>query len=68
MSKKNKAQIFTLEMGGEQTKVFAKEYGVIRKDLLRILVLNLVYLAALLGLFVYNQKTDILQKWIVKWF
>jgi hypothetical protein len=55
-------------MGGEQTKVFAKEYAVIRKDLFRILVLNLAYLAALLGLFVYNQKTDILQQWIVKWF
>jgi hypothetical protein len=42
------------------------EYAIIRKDLLKVLILNAIYLALILGLYFADQKTGFLQHWFSK--
>jgi len=42
------------------------EYAIIRKDLVRVLILNAIYLAAILALYFTNQKTQYLEHWFSK--
>lgn len=42
------------------------EYKVIKHDLVRLFLLNLVYLAAVLFLYSYEQKTGFLSEWLSK--
>ena len=42
------------------------EYLIIRKDLMRVVALNVVYLAAILTLYFTDQKTQYLEHWFSK--
>ncbi len=42
------------------------EYQIIKFDLIKVLVLNVVYLAVILGLYFSNQKTQFLEHWFAK--
>lgn len=42
------------------------EYRIIKLDLIKVAVLNLVYLAAILGLYFINQKSGFLERWMGK--
>ena len=44
------------------------EYFVIRHDLLRVLILNVVYLVAILALYFTNLKSHYLEAWFSKLF
>jgi hypothetical protein len=48
--------------------VHSVEYGIIKKDLIKVLFLNLVYLAAVLALYYTNLKTHYLDNWFAKIF
>jgi len=39
------------------------EYAIIRKDLIKVLILNAVYLAALLALYFTDRRTQFLEHW-----
>jgi len=42
------------------------EYQIIRKDLIRVLMLNALYLIAILALYFSDQKTHYLEQWFSK--
>lgn len=42
------------------------EYRIIRKDLIKVLVLNAVYLALILALYFSDRKTHYLEHWFGK--
>lgn len=42
------------------------EYKIIKRDLIRLLILNCAYLAALLALYFSNQKTHFLENWFAR--
>jgi hypothetical protein len=42
------------------------EYQIIKHDLIKVVVLNLVYLAVLLALFFGNQHTHFVDNWFAK--
>ncbi len=42
------------------------EYRIIKFDLLKVGILNLVYLAAILALYFADQKSHFLQNWMAK--
>ncbi len=44
----------------------ALEYKIIKHDLIRVIILNLLYLAGVLFLYRYDQKTHFLQHWFAK--
>ena len=56
MSNKNRA-------GQYQALSKEAEYSIIKKDLVRVVILNLVYLAAVLVLFFANSKSHFLERW-----
>ena len=39
------------------------EYSIIRKDLIRVLTLNAIYLVAILALYFSDQRTHYLEAW-----
>lgn len=41
----------------------AEEYTVIKHDLVRLVLLNLLYLTVVLAVYFYNQKTHFLEAW-----
>lgn len=42
------------------------EYRIIKFDLVKVLILNLVYLGAILALYFADQKSHFLQNWMAK--
>lgn len=44
----------------------AAEHIIIKHDLLKVIVLNIIYLAGLLALFFANQKSHFLETWFTK--
>ena len=42
------------------------EYRVIKLDLIKVLILNAVYLAAILALYYGNRQTGVLDNWFAK--
>jgi hypothetical protein len=42
------------------------EYRIIKFDLVKVVILNLVYLAIILGLYYGNQKSGFLDHWFAK--
>jgi len=42
------------------------EYGIIRFDLVKVLVLNIIYLGVILGLYYTNKHTGLVDKWFAK--
>ncbi len=44
----------------------SEEYGIIKHDLLRVIILNVIYLAGVLALYFSEQKTHALSKFFEK--
>ena len=42
------------------------EYGIIKYDLIRVIALNIVYLAVILGLYYANQSSQLVDKWFAR--
>jgi hypothetical protein len=42
------------------------EYRIIKFDLIKVLILNVAYLAIILGLYFGNQKSQFLEHWFAK--
>ena len=68
MSKKNK-KLFSPEQKTPttpKTESYALEYKIIKHDLIKIVALNLVYLAAVLSLYYANLNKHFLENWFAK--
>ncbi|MBL8029702.1 MAG: hypothetical protein JNN11_00425 [Candidatus Doudnabacteria bacterium] len=63
MSNKNTSQSFKAA-GSEHVA----EYGVIKHDLVKVVILNAVYLAAIVALYLSNKQSGFLEKWFAKVF
>jgi hypothetical protein len=63
MSKKEKN---SAEKSASSTTSHTAEYHIIRHDLIRVLILNGIYLAAVLGIYFTDQKTHYLQPLFAK--
>jgi len=42
------------------------EYAIIRKDLLKVLILNAVYLVLILGLYFADRRSQFVEHWLAK--
>lgn len=62
MSKKHK-RVFESSASSESGVMHSGEYKVIKHDLIRVLVLNLIYLAAVLVLYYTNLRSHYLEAW-----
>ena len=65
MSKKHQG---STAYSGPLSQSHETEYRVIKHDLIRVILLNVLYLAALLVVFYTNQKTGYLEHWVGKIF
>lgn len=65
MSKKHK-QHQTQEAGQSSSLSHELEYSVIKSDLFKVLLLNVVYLAAIMLLYVGNQRSHFLDQWFAR--
>lgn len=63
MSKKHKA-IGVSAVRPSQDSAHVAEYQVIRHDLIKVILLNVVYLALVLGLYLSNQQSRFLERWL----
>ena len=71
MSKKNKHKYqyaaavapVSSEVMAASEHEHAAEYRFVRNDLIRLLIVNLVFLAAMLALYFTNQKSHYLEQW-----
>ena len=67
MSKKNKQFKTASPSPHAQTSDgLAGEYKIIKGDLVKVLVINLLFLAGVLALYFTNQKTHYLEAWFSK--
>ncbi len=66
MSKKHRTQGFNQTSPQTTTMSHQEEYSIIKFDLIKVLVLNLVYLGAIIFLYLANQKSHILDTWFAK--
>ena len=44
----------------------AEEYRIIKFDLIKVIILNIVYLAVILSLYYSNQNSQFLERWFAK--
>ncbi len=65
MSKKNRNLGFS-QAGQPAHLSHQAEYGIIKHDLIRVIALNIVYLAVILGLYYANQSSQLVDKWFAK--
>lgn len=65
MSKNKKANFSSDPKQGIEA-MHQEEYKMIKSDLVKVGILNLVYLVGMLALFYYNQQTGFLEKTIGK--
>lgn len=68
MSKKHKHHQTSSVINHSAFSVHAEEYSIIKHDLIRLLILNLVYLGLVLVLYYSNQKSHYLENWFGKLF
>jgi hypothetical protein len=61
MSKKNKKSFTQIQESGA-AQLHVAEYKIIKHDLLKVLILNIVYLAGVLALYYSNAKTHYLER------
>lgn len=68
MSKKHKRQGYEFNQTSGQTPVLAHavEYRIIKHDLVKVVILNAVYLAVILGLYFANQRSHLVDSWFAK--
>lgn len=62
MSKKHNQQ----NIQYQTSKDHAAEYAVIKQDLLKVGVLNVLYLGAILALYFSNRQSGFLERWFAK--
>ena len=65
MSKK-KNRIFNQSAPARTGMDLTAEYKIIRHDLLRVVILNLIFLAGMLALYYTNQRSQYLEAWFSK--
>lgn len=65
MSKKNR-NLGSVQTGQPAHLSHQAEYGIIKHDLIRVIALNVVYLAVILGLYYANQSSQLVDKWFAK--
>ncbi len=65
MSKKNKQSFFQIQDSGA-TPLHTTEYRIIKHDLIKVLILNIIYLAGVMVLYYTNSKTHYLEQWFQK--
>ena len=65
MSKKHKA-IEQSQAHSAQYSMHATEYRIIKLDLLRVVILNAVYLVVILSLYFTNKSSHYLDNWFAK--
>lgn len=53
---------------GSSAGIHAEEYRIIKHDLIKVLILNLIYLSAVLVLYFTNLKSNYLEVWFAKIF
>ena len=64
MSKKNKHNHQSLATSGSTAALsHTQEYRIIKHDLIKVVVLNAIYLVALLALYYSDQHTHYLETW-----
>ncbi len=63
MSKKNRQASQNQNKNSGIEAAHAEEYGIIRHDLIRVVILNSIYLIAVLALYFTNQKSQYLEHW-----
>jgi hypothetical protein len=68
MSKKHKHHLAQSSNSSQVSEVHAEEYSIIKHDLVKLLILNLVYLGLVLVLYYSNQKSHFLENWFGKLF
>jgi hypothetical protein len=66
MSKKRKK--FQAQEPGAAVLHHGAEYNIIKHDLWKVLILNVIYLAAVLALYFSNSKTHYLEAWFGRLF
>jgi len=55
-------------VNSSSNSIHTEEYKIIKHDLLKVVILNLVYLSLLLALYFTNQKSHYLDKWFAQIF
>ena len=65
MSKKHKNQQYQAYTNTGSSSHEA-EYRIIKMDLIKVIILNAVYLAVILGLYYGNQKSHFLENWFAR--
>jgi len=68
MSKKHKKHNVLTNASLAPSDEEAMEYRVIKHDLIKVLVLSLIFLGAILGLFYYNQQSGAVENWFSQLF
>lgn len=66
MSKKNKKYFQDANLVKTAGLTQQAEYSIIRHDLIRVVILNLIYFIGLLFLYFSNLKTHFLERWFEK--
>jgi hypothetical protein len=68
MSKKNKhRQVQAVASASHNSGLsHAGEYRIIKFDLIKVVILNVVYLAVILGLYFANRQSGFLDNWFAK--
>jgi hypothetical protein len=65
MSKKHKNQQYQA-VAQSGSMPHAAEYRIIKMDLIKVIILNAVYLAVILALYFSNQKSHFLDNWFAR--
>jgi hypothetical protein len=68
MSKKHKKMAMQAQAENSAVLHHGVEYNIIKHDLWKVLILNLIYLAAVLVLYFSNSRTHYLENWFGKIF
>jgi hypothetical protein len=66
MSKKHKRSDYQIPQASGVAMSHAAEYRIIKSDLIRVVILNLVYLAIILSLYFGNLRTHFLDNWFAR--
>jgi len=65
MSKKNKKPAME-ESFGHDASIHASEYKIIKNDLLKVVILNAIYLVGVITLYATNNNSHYLERWFEK--
>lgn len=66
MSKKHRKNNYQVQSMPQSGMSHASEYRIIKLDLIKVVLLNAVYLAVILFLYFSNQKSHFLDNWFAR--